>query len=32
MEKFEGLLQKKFCWATEQVKREMDEFEKSCAC
>jgi uncharacterized protein YjbJ (UPF0337 family) len=31
-EQFEGLLQKKFGWAKEQVKREMDEFEKSCAC
>ena len=31
-EQFEGLLQKKFGWAKEQAKKEIDEFEKSCNC
>ena len=31
-EQFEGLLQKKFGMAKDEVKRQVDEFEKSCHC
>lgn len=31
-EQFEGVLQKKFGWAKEEAKRQLDEFEKSCNC
>ena len=30
-DQFEGLLQKKFGWEKERIKRELDAFEKSCA-
>src|SRR5688572_29865710 len=31
-EQFEGLLQKKFGMAKDEVKRQVDDFEKSCHC
>lgn len=31
-EQFEGLLQKKYGWAKEEARRQVDEFEKSCRC
>lgn len=31
-EQFQGILQKKFGWAKEEAKRQLDEFEKSCSC
>lgn len=31
-DQFEGILQKKFGWAKEEAKKQLDEFEKSCNC